>query len=144
MPASFSKRQERDWTARMLERFAAREEADAPARRSDEELREIAQMLSDRYLDSRAVPTSITWSSRQRTRWGSCTPAEGTIRISDRLQGMPDWVVQSVVMHELVHLLVPDHGKDFQALMRRFPRADAAKGFLDGVSWAWDTPQQTS
>ena len=35
------------------------------------------------YLDGRAVPSSVRWVSNQRSRWGSCTPAEGSIRLSD-------------------------------------------------------------
>lgn len=54
---------------------------------------------------------------------------------------MPDWVLRSVVMHELVHLLVPGHGPEFYALMGRYPKAERARGFLDGVSWAADLPQ---
>ena len=46
-----------------------------------------------------------------RTRWASCTPADGTIRISDRLRDAPAWVVDYVLVHELAHLLVPGHGE---------------------------------
>lgn len=141
IPASFSRRQEREWVRKMVEQLARKEERSAPARRSDASLAAIARELSDRYLGGRAHPTSVTWSARQQRRWGSCTPSEGTIRLSTRLQGMPDWVVRSVVMHELVHLLVPDHGPDFYALMNRYPKAERARGFLDGVSWAGDLPQ---
>src|SRR5690625_3151510 len=113
----------------------------SPTRRSDASLAAIARELSDTYLGGRARPTSVSWSTRQQRRWGSCTPAEGTIRLSSRLQGMPDWVLRSVVMHELVHLLVPGHGPEFYALMGRYPKAERARGFLDGVSWAADLPQ---
>ena len=46
----------------------------------------------------------MRWVSNQSGRWGSCTPAEGTIRLSDKLQGMPVWVVDYVLLHELAHL----------------------------------------
>ena len=49
-------------------------------------------------------PAGVTWSSRQRQRWGSCTPSRGTIRLSTQLHGMPDWVVDAVLVHELAHL----------------------------------------
>ena len=141
IPAAFNARQERDWVRRMVDQLARKEERTAPTRRSDASLAAIARELSDTYLGGRARPTSVTWSTRQQRRWGSCTPAEGTIRLSSRLQGMPDWVLRSVVMHELVHLLVPGHGPEFYSLMDRYPKAERARGFLDGVSWAGDLPQ---
>lgn len=140
IPASFSARQERQWVTKMIDQMAAREQRSAPARRSDADLARLAAQLGERYLGGRTHPTSVTWSTRQNTRWGSCTSSEGTIRLSHRLQGMPQWVIESVLMHELCHLLVPDHGPAFQELMNRYPRAAEAKGFLDGVTWAQNRP----
>ena len=56
------------------------------------------------------APLSIEWSNRQNTRWGSCTPSERRVRISTRLVSMPTWVLDSVIVHELAHLEVADHG----------------------------------
>jgi hypothetical protein len=47
---------------------------------------------------------------------------------------MPPWVIDYVLVHELVHLLVPGHGADFWALVARYPRTERAKGFLEGVA----------
>ncbi|MBO7665330.1 MAG: M48 family metallopeptidase, partial [Aeriscardovia sp.] len=54
------------------------------------------------------------------SRWGSCTPATGRIRINAELAGMPERLLEYVLVHELAHLLVPGHGPRFQALMTRF------------------------
>jgi predicted metal-dependent hydrolase len=89
--------------------------------------------LSRRWLDGRAVPVSVRWSTDQNSRWGSCTPGDGTIRLSARLRPFPTWVVDYVLVHELAHLLVADHGPAFQALMARYPKAERARGFLEGV-----------
>lgn len=140
IPATFSARQEREWVTRMVDRLRRKEARSAPARRSDAALMAMAQEVSEAHLDGRARPVSVTWSTRQHRRWGSCTPAEGSIRLSHQLQGMPDYVVRAVMMHELVHLLVPGHGPGFKALMAAYPRAEQAQGFLDGVSWAKDLP----
>jgi hypothetical protein len=70
----------------------------------------------------------------QGSRWGSCTPVDRTIRLSDRLQGMPGWVLDYVLVHELVHLRVPGHGADFWAEVEQFPRTERARGYLEGVS----------
>lgn len=99
-----------------------------------------AQRLNRTYLDGLAVPTDIRWVTNQRSRWGSCTPSRGTIRISDTVQGMPDWVVDAVVLHELAHLLERNHGPAFAALVARFPRYDDAMTFLAGVSHGWAHP----
>lgn len=140
IPATFSRAQERQWAQKMVEQMTRRHHREAAPARSDAELAALAIELSDRYLGGRARPRSVQWSARQNLRWGSCTSAEGSIRLSTRLQGMPRWVVESVMVHELVHLLVPDHGPDFQELMARYPRAERAKGFLEGVAWARDMP----
>ncbi|WP_231928241.1 M48 metallopeptidase family protein [Devriesea agamarum] len=121
----------------MVARLARR---DSSRNLGDAELMDLATRLSREYLDSLAVPVSVTWSTRQNSRWGSCTPADGTIRLSSRLRTMPAWVFHYVLLHELTHLLVPDHGPDFWAWMQRYPRAERARGFLEGVAFARDQP----
>ncbi|WP_394214435.1 M48 family metallopeptidase [Brachybacterium vulturis] len=140
IPATFSARQERQWVTRMVDQLVSKEARRAPARRSDDALLRMAREVSELHLGGRAHPSSVTWSSRQNQRWGSCTPTDGTIRLSHQLQGMPDYVVRSVMMHELVHLLVPGHGPEFKALMANYPLAEKAQGFLDGVSWSKNLP----
>ena len=131
IPARMSRAEERRWVTVMLERLAAQ---DARLRPSDAELLARAKDLSTRWLDGKARPRSIRWASNQGARWGSCTPVDGSIRLSTRLQGMPAWVVDYVLLHELTHLLVPGHGPDFWAHVDRFPRTERARGYLEGVS----------
>ncbi len=76
------------------------------------------------------TPDSIRWVTNQEWRWGSCTPAERTIRISSRLVGEPAWVLDYVIVHELAHLRVRGHGAAFWALVNRYPKAERARGFL--------------
>ncbi len=131
LPARMSKADEDLWVEEMLGRLARQ---DARRRPGDEELQERALRLSKAWLRNRAVPQSVRWSGRQGSRWGSCTPADGTIRLSTRLQGMPDWVIDYVLVHELAHLLEPGHDAAFWALVARYPRSDRARGYLEGVS----------
>ncbi len=133
LPSRLSKAEERRWVQVMLDRLAAQERRRRP---SDEALLARAGDLSRKYLDGRATPSSVRWSSTQRARWGSCTPSDGSIRLSSRLQGLPTWVIDYVLVHELTHLLVNDHGPEFWALVGRYPRAERARGFLDGYSHA--------
>lgn len=141
IPATFSARQERQWVTKMVDQLVTKEARRSPARRGDDALLRMAREVSEAHLGGRAHPSSVTWSTRQNQRWGSCTPADGTIRLSHQLQDMPDYVVRSVMMHELVHLLVPGHGPEFKALMANYPLAEKAQGFLDGVSWSKHLPE---
>ena len=133
IPASMSRAEERVWVARMVERLEAGERRRRP---SDLDLMARATELSERYLGGHARPRSIRWVSNQRSRWGSCTPSDGSIRLSDRLQGMPGYVVDYVILHELAHLLVAGHNRDFWTLLRSYPKLERARGFLDGVALA--------
>lgn len=61
------------------------------------------------------------WSVRtMKTRWGSCTPKTGAIRINARLVAYPPECLEFVVAHELVHLLEPSHNARFHALLDEF------------------------
>lgn len=75
-------------------------------------------------------PEAIEWSNRQLRRWGSCTVSEGRIRISDRLASMPEWVLDWVIIHELAHLAVPDHGPQFQEIVSQYHLGERAEGYL--------------
>ena len=99
-------------------------------------LLERAAKLNDLYLGGLAVPASVRWVTNQNARWGSCTPGDRTIRLSDRLQKVPGWVVDYVLVHELAHLLESGHTPAFWAWVDRYPRADKAKGYLEGYSAA--------
>jgi predicted metal-dependent hydrolase len=134
IPDQFSRAEETEWVDRMLARLAAREER---ACRSDAELLDRAHRLIDRYLsehEQTAVPASVRWVTNQNGRWGSCTPADRTIRISHRIQEMPDWVIDYVLLHELAHLVVPSHNARFWELVGRYPKAERARGYLEGVA----------
>jgi predicted metal-dependent hydrolase len=87
-----------------------------------------AALLADRYDLPR--PTRIRWAENQEWRWGSCTPVDGSVRISSRLDREPLWVLDYVIMHELAHLVVPRHNAAFWALVERYPRTERARGYL--------------
>ena len=133
IPARFSAAQEKQWVAKMVARLDTGTRPRAAGSRSDAALARRADELSISYLGGRARPASVRWVGAMRTRWASCTPADGTIRLSERLRDMPHWVRDYVLVHELAHLLVPGHGPDFWALVQRYPRTERARGYLDGV-----------
>ena len=125
IPAAMTKAEEEHWVGVMVRRFERRMAADA------DDLVARAAALAQRY--DLPAPTSIRWVGNQMRRWGSCTPVDGSVRISDRLARYPSWVLDYVIVHELAHLVVPGHGKAFHALVDRYPRAERARGFLMGV-----------
>lgn len=131
IPARMSRGEERRWVEVMVRRLDAQ---DARRRPSDQVLLARARSLSSRHLDGRAHPATVRWVTNQGARWGSCTPADGSVRLSARLQGMPAWVVDYVLVHELAHLVIPEHSAQFWALVGRYPRAERARGYLEGVA----------
>ncbi|MGX9900361.1 M48 metallopeptidase family protein [Arthrobacter sp. SA17] len=141
IPAHFSRAQEKEWVSRMLDKLrrqGLRRSGGASKRKpaTDTALAAHAGALSARYLAGRAVPTSVRWVSNQNSRWGSATPSEGTIRLSDKLRPMPQWVIDYVLLHELAHLLVAGHNAAFWRLLDSYPETGRAKAFLEGVSFA--------
>lgn len=131
MPDSFTAAEEAEWVETMVARLL-RSERRGP--RSDAELMERALTLNDDYLGGLARPSSVRWVSNQQRRWGSCTPATRSIRLSSRLRRMPDWVIDYVLVHELAHLIEAGHTEAFWGWVDRYPRAERAKGYLLGWS----------
>lgn len=100
----------------------------------DSALDERARQLNEQYFGGRLSWRSVSWVSNQDRRWGSCTPATGTIRLSHRLAAMPEWVRDYVLVHELAHLEVASHGPRFWRLVNRYPRTERARGYLMALS----------
>ncbi len=132
LPAHLGRAEEARWVQAMVTRLS---EQDQRRRPSDESLLARAGELSTRYLGGRAVPASVRWVGNQTGRWGSCTPLDASIRLSTRLQGMPEWVVDYVLLHELAHLLEPGHGPEFWALLTGYRRMERARGYLEGAAF---------
>ena len=122
IPASMSRTEETRWVDEMVRRLSRQ----ATSCAIDLEAR--TGQLARRY--GLPTPTSIRWVGNQGSRWGSCTPADRTIRISDRMAGFPPWVLDYVIVHELAHLVVAGHDERFHALVARYPKAERATGFL--------------
>jgi predicted metal-dependent hydrolase len=122
VPATMSRAEEERWVAEMLRRIHRRQYSASP------DLHARARALASKFgLD---VPTSTRWVDNQQYRWVSCTPSDGTIRISSRLAKEPPWVLDYVLVHELAHLHVSGHGRAFWEIVNRYPLAERARGFL--------------
>lgn len=122
IPSRSSSAEERE----LIEHFTAKFERQRSTDAVDLDRR--AAVLADRYRLPR--PSSIRWVTNQQHRWGSCTPADGSIRLSDRLADYPTWVLDYVIVHELAHLVELGHTPAFWALVDPYPLGERAKGFL--------------
>jgi hypothetical protein len=98
--------------------------------RSDADLQVRADRCNRAYFGGALSWRSIRFVGNQNGRFGSCTPSHGTIRISDRLTQVPDFVLDYVVLHELAHLVEPNHSPRFWELVYRFDKVERARGYL--------------
>lgn len=68
-----------------------------------------------------------------KTRWGSCNVRTAQISLNLQLAKKPLYCLDYVVVHELCHLWVPNHGVEFKAFMDRFyPNWREVKKILNG------------
>jgi predicted metal-dependent hydrolase len=143
VPATLAARDYEQLVPKLIARVRAREAGGR--RRSDAALERAAhRLVKELGADLNLLPrlTSVSWSTRQNRRWGSCTTTTGEIRLSSRLQSMPEWVIDYVLFHELIHLAESNHSPRFHELVRRYPDHDRAVGFLHGFAFALATPDE--
>ena len=122
IPAWMTQREEErsvDEMVRRFTRYVATTEID---------LADRARTLAARY--GLPLPDHIEWASNLKAVWGLCTPEDRSVRISERLVGFPSWVLDYVIIHELAHLRVSGHNRDFWALVRKCPKTERAIGYL--------------
>lgn len=129
-PATMSDAELEPHVAKLVERIERRT---AKAKLDDDALEVRACELNRAYFDGKLKWQSIRWVTNQNKRYGSCTPARGTIRIAHHLADMPRFVQDYVIVHELAHLLEANHGPHFWKLVNRFPRTERARGYLMAV-----------
>ena len=133
IPARMSKADERAMVPEMVAKIRAQE---AVATMSEESLQiRAGQLLTEFAPEILQRPASVNWRA-MRERWGSCTGIDRSIRISDRLKGAPDYVLDYVLFHEAIHLEFFDHGEQFKQLLARFPLEAQAEAYLQGYEAA--------
>ena len=133
IPARMSKADERAMVPEMVAKIRAQE---AVATMSEESLQiRAGQLLTEFAPEILARPASVNWRA-MRERWGSCTGIDRSIRISDRLKGAPEYVLDYVLFHEAIHLEFFDHGEQFKQLLARFPLEAQAEAYLQGYEAA--------
>ncbi|MBZ8176907.1 DUF45 domain-containing protein [Corynebacterium poyangense] len=129
VPARLTRSQEDRLVADLVNKMKAK--AHHAQSWSDEHLERRARALNQTYLESRAHFSGIRWADNQKHRWGSCTPDTGSIRISSQLKTVPGYVLDAVIVHELVHTFIPHHGPEFYQWANKVPHAERAQGYLE-------------
>jgi predicted metal-dependent hydrolase len=133
IPARMSKADERAMVPEMVAKIRAQE---AVATMSEESLQiRAGQLLTEFAPEILQRPASVNWRA-MRERWGSYTGIDRSIRISDRLKGAPEYVLDYVLFHEAIHLEFFDHGEQFKQLLARFPLEAQAEAYLQGYEAA--------
>jgi hypothetical protein len=80
-------------------------------------LHAIVPSLIAKWEPKLGVKVNKYFLQRMKTRWGSCTPQTGNIRLNTELVKKPQDLLEYVIVHELAHLLVPNHGDRFVAII---------------------------
>jgi hypothetical protein len=82
-----------------------------------EQVRSVSKKLIAKWEPQMDVSVERLFIQRMKTRWGSCTPQTGSIRLNADLAKKPRECLEYIVVHEMVHLLEPTHNERFVALM---------------------------
>lgn len=137
-----------DWIEKARERQKAKRETEAPGwekglspgqqEAKKEECRKIMLARLPRIIQKWERLTglhALEWKLRDmKTRWGTCVPAKKRIWLNLRLALYPEECLEYVVVHELVHFLVPGHGPEFWKYMDRFfPEWPRVRKELNGI-----------
>ena len=85
-----------------------------------EQLRAKLPMLLDKWQPLMGVSARRILVQRMKTRWGSCNPTTGNVRLNTELAKKPPECLEYILVHELAHLIEPTHNARFLALMDRF------------------------
>jgi predicted metal-dependent hydrolase len=108
-----------------------------------EQLKAAVPPLIARWEPVLGVKVQRFFVQRMKTRWGSCTPGTGNIRINTELAKKPRECLEYIIVHEMTHLLEPTHNRRFISLMDRFmPRWQHYRDQLNALpvrheAWAY-------
>lgn len=83
----------------------------------------FTQIMAEQYTQLRQgfdVAMPRLRIREMRTRWGSCLPQKGVVTLNRQLIFQPLCCVEYVALHELCHLVVPNHSPDFYATVARW------------------------
>jgi len=107
------------------------------------QVRQEALPMLEKWEQRLGVRMERLYIQRMKTRWGSCKPDTGGIRLNTELAKKPRECLEYIVVHELAHLIEPTHNKRFVALMDQFMphwrqiRDELNRAPLGHVEWGY-------
>jgi predicted metal-dependent hydrolase len=82
-----------------------------------EELRSAAGALLEQWQEALGVEAEFWGVKRMKTKWGSCNHHTKRVWLNSELAKKPRACLEYIIVHEIVHLLEPQHGERFVSLM---------------------------
>ncbi|MDN5869860.1 MAG: M48 family metallopeptidase [Nitrococcus sp.] len=97
-------------------------------------LHEAVPPLINKWEQKLNVTVAAYFLQRMKTRWGSCNPKAGNIRLNTELVKKPRDLLEYVVVHEMAHLIEPTHSDRFIAILdERYPSWREARSELNDL-----------
>ena len=98
-------------------------------------LRERTEILLENRVYYWSKYTNIEYKSFKvndaTSKFGSCIPSTRVLHFSSRLIMLPEDVIDGIIVHELCHIIYPNHSKQFYNLVRKYkPNYDAINKWL--------------
>lgn len=84
--------------------------------RGDREFRELVKLFVNNLSEEMNLNVNKVSFRKMKTRWGSCSTSRN-ININSRLKYLPECLIEYVVHHEMCHLIIRKHNKDYWNLV---------------------------
>lgn len=103
-------------------------------------LRENLKAVISKRLEVLSKLTNISYNSFKitdaKTRFGSCIPKSRNLNFTLRLMMLDIEKIDAVIIHELCHIVYPNHSKDFYNLVKKYsPNYDKIDKWLKNNSY---------
>lgn len=100
----------------------------------EKNLADLASRLNAQYFENKLKIESIEYVTNQNSRYGCCNYHTAKIRISHKIGLVPKWVRKYVLIHEMAHLIEPNHSREFWDIVSRYKLTERARGYLMAAS----------
>ena len=100
-------------------------------------LHEVVPPLIEKWEPKIGVKVDAYFLQKMKTKWGSCNRRANHIRLNTELVKKPRDLLEYVVVHEMVHLLEPNHNDRFvKILANHYPTWREARNELNDLPLA--------